>query len=57
MIAGSSKMILENKLVQKWKLENNVFFYKKWYLKLTFLNKKSSIINFECTILAFFDEN
>ena len=57
MIAGSSKMILENKLVQKWKLENNVFFYKKWYLKLTFLNKKSSIINFESTILAFFDEN
>ena len=30
-------MILENKVVQKLKLENNVF-NKKWPSKLTFLN-------------------
>ena len=30
-------MILENKVVQKLKLEKNVF-YKKWSLKLIFLN-------------------
>ena len=31
-------MILENKVVQKLKLEKNVF-YKKWSPKLIFLNK------------------
>ena len=31
-------MTLENKVVQKLKLENNVF-YKKWSLKLIFLNE------------------
>ena len=31
-------MILENKMVQKLKLEKNVF-YKKWSLKLIFLNE------------------
>ena len=31
-------MILENKVVQKLKLEKNVFFYKKWSPKLIFLN-------------------
>ena len=31
-------MILENKVVQKLKLENNVF-YKKWSPKLIFLNE------------------
>ena len=30
-------MILENKVVQKLKLEKNVFFYKKWSPKLIFL--------------------
>ena len=30
-------MILENKVVQKLKLEKNVF-YKKWFPKLIFLN-------------------
>ena len=31
-------MILENKVVQKLKLEKNVFFNKKWSPKLIFLN-------------------
>ena len=30
-------MILENKMVQKLKLETNAFFYKKWSPKLIFL--------------------
>ena len=40
-------MILENKVVQKLKLEKNVF-YKKWSPKLTFLN------DFLKNILSFF---
>ena len=32
-------MILENKVVQKLKLEKNVFFYKKWSPKLIVLNE------------------
>ena len=32
-------MILENKVVQKFKLEKNVFFYKKWSPELIFLNE------------------
>jgi hypothetical protein len=32
-------MILENKVVQKLKLEKNVFFYKKLSPKLMFLNE------------------
>ena len=31
-------MILENKVVQKLKLEKNGFFYKNWSPKLIFLN-------------------
>ena len=31
-------MTLENKVVQKLKLEKNVFFTKKWSPKLVFLN-------------------
>ena len=31
-------MVLENKVVQKLKLEKNGFFYKKWSPKLIFLN-------------------
>ena len=31
-------MILENKVVQKLKLEKNCFFYKEWSPKLIFLN-------------------
>ena len=31
-------MILEDKLVQKLKLETDYFFYKKWSPKLIFLN-------------------
>ena len=57
-------MILENKVVQKLKLEKNVF-YKKWSPKLIFLNefflKKfcqflTQKIDFEITIFALFDE-
>ena len=57
-------MILENKVVQKLKLEKNIF-YKKWSPKLIFLNdfflKKfrwflTLKIDFESTILALFDE-
>ena len=49
---GSSKldMILENKVVQKLKLENNVF-NKKWCPKLIFLNEKNKINK----ILSIFD--
>ena len=32
-------MILENKVVQKLKLEKNVFFTKKWSPKLIFFNE------------------
>ena len=32
-------IILENKMVQKYKLENNVF-TKNWFPKLIFLNEK-----------------
>ena len=32
-------MIFENKVVQKSKMETNVFFYKKWSPKLIFLNE------------------
>ena len=32
-------MVLENKVVQKLKLEKKVFFYKKWSPKLIFLNE------------------
>ena len=32
-------MILENKVVQKLKLEKNVFFYKKWSPKSIFLGE------------------
>ena len=34
-------MILENKVVQKLKLEKNVFLQKKWSPKLVFLNEFS----------------
>ena len=33
-------MILENKVVQKLKLEKKNVFYKKWSLKLIFINEK-----------------
>ena len=57
-------MILENKVVQKLKLKKKGFFYQIWAPKLIFLkdfflnsvdfwNQK---IDFECTILALFDE-
>ena len=57
-------MILENKVVQKLKLEKNVF-YKKWSPKLVFLNDfflknfcpfLTYKIDFKSTILAIFDE-
>ena len=32
-------MILENKVVQKLKLDFFFFFYKKWFPKLIFLNE------------------
>ena len=53
-------IILENKVVQTLKLENNVF-AKKWSPKLIFLHKKNlsnltSKINFESMILAIFDK-
>jgi hypothetical protein len=52
-------IISENKVVQKLKLENNVF-NKKWSPKLTFLKKICQYltwkIDFESSILAFFDE-
>ena len=57
-------IILENKVVQKLKLEKNVF-YKKCSPKLIFLNdfflKKfrrflTQKIDFECKISALFDE-
>jgi predicted alpha/beta-fold hydrolase len=52
-------MILENKVVQKLKLENNVFFCKKQSHKLIFLNEKKKIpsifdFDFESTILGLF---
>ena len=46
-------MILENKVVQKLKLEKNGFFYKKWSPKLIFLN----IFFFEKIPLIFDIEN
>ena len=57
-------MVLENKVVQKLKLEKKVF-YKKWSPKLIFLNefffeKILSIfekIDFKSTILALFDKS
>ena len=56
-------MILENKVVQKWKLEK-MFFYKKWSPKLIFLNDfffkfhqfLTQKIESESTILAIFDK-
>ena len=49
-------MVLENKVVQKLKLEKKVF-YKKWSTKLIFLNDFFlSIFDFESMILALFDE-
>ena len=52
-------MILENKVVQKLKLEKNVF-DKKWSPKLIFLNEfrrfLTQKIDFESTIYALFDE-
>ena len=38
MVRQKLGMILENKVVQKLKLEKNVF-YKKWFPKWIFLNK------------------
>ena len=54
-------IILENKVVQKLKLGNNVC-TKKWSSQLVFLNEKkirpflTSKIYFENTILALFDK-
>ena len=45
-------MILEKKVVQKLKLEKNVFF-KKWFPKLIFLNE----FFFEKILLIFYIEN
>ena len=60
-------MILENKVVQKLKLEKNgFFFYKKWSPKLIFLYENCFLkkfrrfltqkIDFESMISALFDE-
>ena len=38
-VCQKSAMILENKVVQKLKLEKNGSFYKKWSPKLIFLNE------------------
>ena len=47
---------LENKVVQKLKVEKNVF-YKKWSPKLLFWNEFLTYkIDFESTILALFDK-
>ena len=46
-------MILENKVVQKLKLEKKGFFYKKWSPKLIFLNE----FFFEKILLIFDVEN
>ena len=49
--------VLENKVVQKLKLEKKVF-YKKWSPKLIFLNYLflTAKNDFESTILTLFDE-
>ena len=64
MVRQKLGMILENKVVQKLKLEKNVF-YKKWSPKMIFLNQFFLIkfrrfltqkIDFKSTILALFDK-
>ena len=61
MVCQKLGMILENKVVQKWKLENNVS-TTKVSPKLIFLNVKkicrflTSKIDFESMFLALFNE-